>query len=83
MDTPRLTLIAREGCHLCDDAREVVSEVLAQYPSVTLTELSVDDDPALLAEYSDKVPVLLVNGERHSMWRVKPERLRKSLDELA
>jgi hypothetical protein len=46
----RLTLIGKPGCHLCDDAREVVAcvrEELAATPGAprtTLDELSILDD---------------------------------------
>ncbi|HXC81035.1 MAG TPA: glutaredoxin family protein, partial [Trebonia sp.] len=29
MTAPRVTLLSRPGCHLCDDAREIISRVAA------------------------------------------------------
>jgi glutaredoxin len=74
-----LTLIGRDGCHLCDDARVVVTEVLADYPEATLTEVSIDTDEALKAEYWEQIPVLLIDGKVHNFWRINPDRLRKAL----
>jgi hypothetical protein len=74
----RVTLIGRDGCHLCDAAREVVARVTADL-GVVWEELSVDSDPALLEEWSDQVPVTLVDGRQHDYWRVDEARLRAAL----
>ena len=76
-----LTLISKPDCHLCDVAREVVETVLAELPddSVELEELSIADDPALYAQWWEKIPVVLIDGELHGHWRVSPDRLRAAL----
>ena len=82
MASPRLTLIGKPDCHLCDDAREVVRAVLAELPageSVTLEELSILDDAELNARYWDEIPVLMIDGAVHTIWRVDPARLRAAL----
>ncbi len=75
---PRITLVGRAGCHLCDAAREVVRAV-AQETATGWVELDVDADPELLARYSDQVPVVLVDGDQHDFWRVDADRLREAL----
>ena len=75
---PRITLVGRVGCHLCDDAREVVRRV-ADDTGTGWVEVSVDDDPDLLARYADQVPVVLVDGAQHDFWRVDEQRLRQAL----
>ena len=75
---PRITLIGRAGCHLCDVAREIVSAV-ADDTGAGWVELDVDADPALLARWSDEVPVTLVDGQPHDYWRVDEARLRAAL----
>jgi hypothetical protein len=57
----------------------VVTEVLADYPQATLTEVSIDADEALKAEYWEQIPVLLIDGKVHNFWRIDPDRLRKAL----
>jgi hypothetical protein len=76
---PRITLVGRAGCHLCDEARDVVADVAAK-AGATWVEVSVDDDPELGRRYADDVPVVLVDGRRHAYWHVDPGRL---LDALA
>lgn len=76
--SPRITLIGRPGCHLCDDARTVVAAV-ADEVGVGWEEWSVDDDEQLRADYGEQVPVTLVDGKPHDFWRVSPDRLRAAL----
>lgn len=77
-DGARVTVVSRVDCHLCEQAKEVVARVAAQV-GVMWTEVDVDSDPALLAEYSDLVPVILVDGKVHDYWRVSEDRLRQAL----
>ena len=76
--TARVTLYSRPGCHLCEDAREVVARVCADLGE-TFEELSIDDDEALRARYADEIPVTLVDGRQHDFWRVDETRLRAAL----
>jgi len=75
---PRITLIGKAGCHLCDAAREVVSRV-AKDLGVGWVEYDINDDPALKEDYWDTIPVTLVDGRRHDFWKVDEERLRAAL----
>lgn len=74
----RLTLITRADCHLCDVAKEALDRVCA-VTGESWRELDVDADPELLAEYSDRVPVVLLDGQEHGYWRVEEERLLRDL----
>jgi glutaredoxin len=75
---PRVTLITRVNCHLCDVAKQALVRVAAA-TGVTWREVDVDADPALLDEYSDLVPVILVDGKTHGYWRVEEDRLLRDL----
>ena len=59
---PLVTLYGKPGCHLCDDAREVVERVRAEHP-FELREVDVSLDPSLHREYGLRVPVLAVDGQ--------------------
>jgi len=75
---PRITLIGKPGCHLCDDAREIVARVAAEV-GVGWEERSILDDPALQERYAEQIPVTLVDGRPHDFWRVSADRLRAAL----
>lgn len=70
-----VTLIGKPGCHLCDEARAVIGEIAARRGDVRLEERSILDDPALHERHWDEIPVVLVDGEIHTIWRVDPGRL--------
>ena len=44
-----------------------------------LTEVNVDDDRELRAEYGDMVPVVLIDGVQHGYYRFDEDRLRRAL----
>jgi glutaredoxin len=74
----RVTLYSKPGCHLCEDARAVIDRVCADLGE-QYDEISVLDDPALLARYGEEIPVTLVDGRQHDFWRVDETRLRAAL----
>jgi glutaredoxin len=73
-----VTLITRIGCHLCDEASDTLTGLAGEL-GFGYGELDVDADPALLAEYSDRVPVILIDGREHGYWRVEEKRFRKAI----
>jgi glutaredoxin len=73
-----VTLITRGNCHLCEDAEQVLRRLAAELGFV-LEEHDVDGDPALRDEYSDRVPVILIDGREHGYWRVEEPRFREAL----
>jgi glutaredoxin len=79
MTTARtVTLIGKPGCHLCDDARAVVQEVAAATGAVVV-EQDITQDEELYRRYWEQIPVVLVDGEQHTFWRVDGSRLRQAL----
>ena len=75
---PRLTLLTRDGCHLCQTAAETLTRIGAEAGLVPET-VDVDADPGLQAEYGDRVPVVLLDGREHCYFTVDVERLRRDL----
>ena len=49
---------------------------------MNLVEHDILVDEELYKQYSEEVPVLLINGKIHNYWRIDPVRLRGALDEL-
>jgi hypothetical protein len=73
-----ITLLSRPGCHLCDEAREVIARVAAD-TGARWEERDITASAAYLAEYADKIPVTLIDGVQHDFWRVSEDRLRAAL----
>ena len=56
-----LVLYTRQGCHLCEDAWELLEEARRRY-GFALRQVDIDDDPELVREHGECVPVVAVNG---------------------
>ena len=74
----QVTLLSRPGCHLCDDARAVILQVVAEL-GAGFSERDITRSEEDLREYWDKIPVTLIDGVQHDFWRVSEERLRAAL----
>jgi hypothetical protein len=78
----RITLLARPGCHLCDDARAVIERVAGEL-GVGWEERDITASPDDMRDYWDKIPVALVDGVQVDFWRVSETRLRAALGSRA
>ncbi len=67
----RLTLISRTGCHLCEEAEQVLDRIAPG----EWTRVEVGDSIELERDYGDRVPVVLLDGKEHGYWRIEEERL--------
>jgi glutaredoxin len=72
--TPRLTLLSRPGCHLCDDARAVLARIGEPF-----AEIDIEEDDALHAAYLERIPVLALDGEELYDFFVDEADLRRRL----
>ena len=78
----QLTFVSKPDCHLCETARDVVDGVVAELgseASVHIEELSILEHPDLYEKYVEEIPVVLLNGRVHNIWRVDPARLRTAI----
>jgi glutaredoxin len=74
----RVVLLTRVGCHLCEDAAGTLRR-LARELGFRYGEVDVDRDQRLRDEYSDRVPVILIDGKEHGYWRVEEARFRRAI----
>jgi glutaredoxin len=56
-----VVLYGRDGCCLCDDAREILLRVRSRREFV-LKERDIDSDEALLRAYLERIPVVAIDG---------------------
>lgn len=77
-----VTLLSKPGCHLCDDARQVVHSVIDGNELVSFVERSILDDPQLYDRFVEEIPVVLINDRVHNIWRVDADRLRAAILEV-
>ena len=62
-DRVRVDVYSRPGCHLCDDAMEIVERVRVRFP-FELRKLNLESEPAWEREYGGEIPVVTINGEK-------------------
>jgi glutaredoxin len=74
----RVRLLTKPGCHLCDDARDVVELVCAELAE-EFEEVDITGHPDLQMRYGEQIPVTFVDGTQHDFWHVDAERLRTAL----
>lgn len=73
-----VTLITRAGCHLCEEAEQLLRRLSGEL-GFAYREADVDASKVLQDEFSDRVPVILLDGKEHGYWRVEEARLRTAL----
>ena len=75
---PKVELLTRTGCHLCEDARAVLTRVTAEL-QLPWTETNIAGNPELTARFAEEVPVVLVDGVQRDFWHIDPVRLQSVL----
>jgi hypothetical protein len=75
---PRLTLLGRAWCHLCDDMRNALLPLAAKQP-FELEVVDVDGDPELERRYGEDVPVLFAGATELCRHRLDPVRVAEYL----
>ena len=78
MSEPRITLLSKPGCHLCDEARAVIEKVAAD-TGTTWQEVDITGDAELTELWWEQIPVTMLDGVQHDYWKVDEARLRKAI----
>jgi glutaredoxin len=74
-----VVLYGRDGCCLCDDAREILLRVRARRPFV-LEDRDIDQDEELLRAYLERIPVVTIDGVEQFELFVDESELERRLD---
>lgn len=67
-------MYSRRGCHLCDEAREVI-EGARRDRAFEFEEIFIDGNDDLEADYGLRLPVVLVDGREIAEYRLDREHL--------
>jgi glutaredoxin len=59
---PSITVISKRGCHLCEQAIDILNSIRS-VNAFHLSILFVEDDPNLFDKYWIRVPVVRLNGD--------------------
>jgi glutaredoxin len=77
-----VTLYGKPGCHLCEEARQVVEAVRAQQP-FDLEEVDITLDPELERAYRERIPVVAIDGEEALELVIERSELEQRLASMA
>ncbi|APT83945.1 glutaredoxin family protein [Corynebacterium aquilae] len=70
--------MVRQGCGSCARVAAQIHPIVANAGCALLVR-DVGEDPGLAAEYGDRVPVVVVDGEELACWEVDDEQLVQAL----
>jgi glutaredoxin len=74
--TVEVRMMTAAGCHLCDEAYDVLEAARTEL-GFDLVRVDITGDPALEAEYREQIPVVFVAGRKAFKYRVDPAELRR------
>lgn len=72
----------KAGCHLCEDARELLEEV-AEGREYGLTEIDIRADMAIFEMYRYRIPVIIINQEHVLEGRIEADELARTFRQAA
>jgi glutaredoxin len=80
-DKVMVTIYSRPDCHLCHDAEAVILGSPC-YDEMEIQVVNIDDDPRLLEQYRDDIPVVLIGGVKVFKHRVSAKEFCRKLRRL-
>lgn len=77
MNESQAIVYTRQGCHLCDDAIELLAEF-----GLSVETIDIDADPKLCEQYNECVPVVWIEGRERFRGRIDPRLLRRLVKQM-
>src|SRR5258708_35278200 len=60
--TAKVTFYTKAGCHLCEEARDMLDDIAAQ-TTLELTEIDIRSDDELFKRYRYRIPVIIIEDD--------------------
>jgi len=81
-DNPiHVEIYSRPGCHLCDEAKEIIDRVRLRFP-FAFRVINIETDPDLEKAYREQIPVVFINGNKAFKYHVDERELEKKVKKL-
>ena len=77
----QIDIYSRPGCHLCDDAKEVVERVRRRF-AFSLRVIDIETDPELEKAYGEQIPVVFINGNKAFKYHIDEHELEQKVKRL-
>jgi glutaredoxin len=80
-----VTLYMKDGCHLCERARELLVRFDGggSYGRLNISEVEINSDPALFERYKYVIPVIEIDERAHLEAPISAADLRAALEMLS
>ncbi len=84
MSEHNVTLYGKPGCHLCEDALDLLARLddAGSYGRLNISEVDITADPDLFARYQYTIPVIEIDGRVHLEAPIQAADLRAALEML-
>ena len=77
----QIDIYSRPGCHLCDEAKDVIDRVRERH-AFAVRVINIEEDPVLESAYGTEIPVVFINGNKAFKYRVDEGELEKKVKRL-
>ena len=77
----QIDIYSRPGCHLCDEAKDILERVRLRFP-FAFRIINIADDPELEKTYGEQIHVVLINGNKAFKYHVDEAELEKKVKRL-
>ena len=81
MPIRQIVLYTRPGCHLCEDAAELLERLAARF-SIEVAEVNILNDVDLFERYKHSIPVVAIAGGPTLQAPIVAEALERVLTEI-
>ena len=72
-----VTFYTKAGCHLCEEAQDMLEDIAA-LTTYKLTEIDIRRDPAIFEKYRYRIPVIIINHDTIVEGRIEFKDLAKA-----
>jgi glutaredoxin len=77
----QIDIYSRPGCHLCDEAKDIIDRVRKRH-AFAVRVINIEENPALESAYGTEIPVVFINGSKAFKYHVDERELEKKVKRL-
>ena len=77
MLTLHVRLYSKPGCHLCENAKQLLDDARADFDFL-LEEINIEEDPALKERLGTQIPVITFDGGNRVAGQISDEKMRRA-----
>ena len=78
MQPIKVRIYSKKNCHLCGEAKAILSAYAKRYP-ISIEEIDIEQDAAAFDEYQYEIPVVFFEGRKLFKYHVDPKKLERAI----